>query len=245
MDSSLNLQINRATLPVQVADRIQDLIETEALHMGDRLPSERDLAERLGVSRPVIRESLQVLSERGLVRIKPGCGTFVQEPSTQHAADYLELYFKLRLCPGSLHEFFEMRQLLEVETAGLAAERAVSGDIAALDATIANMQSQKDSLAGFISADLEFHLGLAHAAHNEYLLMILGPLANIWSQVISISAKAPGAVQAGIDYHRDIITHITQHDVLGARESMRRHMYAALEFSEAAQQTEESSGYCI
>ncbi|MCE5259089.1 MAG: FadR family transcriptional regulator [Chloroflexi bacterium] len=245
MYKELDFSITRSTLPAQVADRIQDLIESEALHAGDKLPPERDLAERLGVSRPVIREALQVLLVRGLIAVKPGCGTYIKEPSAKNAADYLELYFKLQHCPGSLRDFYEVRQLLETEAAGLAAERATAEDLQALQTAIAVMQAKRESLSDFISADLEFHLALARAAHNEYLLMILGPLASIWSQVIAISAQAPGAVEAGISFHQVIMEHLVLQDITGARESMRLHMHAALDFSVAVQKADDASVCCI
>ncbi|MHB9032824.1 MAG: FadR/GntR family transcriptional regulator [Anaerolineae bacterium] len=245
MSADINLQLTRSTLPAQVADQIQDLIEMDALHTGDKLPPERDLAERLGVSRPVVREALQVLLVRGLVKIKPGSGTFVQSPSAQSAADYLELYFKLRHCPGSLREFFEMRQLLEVETAGLAAERATADDVAKLESCLVTMRSEQLSLANYIAADVTFHLALANAAHNEYLLMLLGPLASIWSHVISISTQAPGAIAGGIAFHEDILRHISSHDVKGAGDAMRAHMLAAFQFSIQAQKPDESGACCV
>lgn len=233
MDQRFEFSITRVKLPEQVADRIQGLIIADALHTGDKLPPERDLAERLGVSRPVIREALQVLSVRGLAQIKPGCGTYVQEPSAQVTAAHLELYFKLKHCPNSLRDFFEIRQLLEVEAAGLAAERASSEDIAMLQGSISDMAAHLESLTDYIKADLSFHLALARAAHNDFLLMLLGPISNLWSQAISISAKAPGALPAGLAHHQDILEHIACGDAPGARGAMTRHMSAAQEFTEA------------
>ena len=244
MTEQLDFTLTRSSLPAQVADRIQAMIESEALHAGDKLPPERDLAERLGVSRPVIREALQVLSVRGLVKIKPGCGTYVQEPSAKNAADYLELYFKLRHCPGSLHDFFEVRQLLEVEAAGLAAERATEDDLNVLQSAIVVMQASREPLSAFIEADVAFHLALAQAAHNDYLMMILGPLAAIWSQVIALSAGAPGAIETGISFHQAILEHLKQHDIEATRETMRRHMLAALQLSEAAQRADNTKVSC-
>lgn len=234
-DSQLDFHISRASLPAQVAERIQRLVESDALKTGDKLPAERDLAERLGVSRPVIREALQMLSERGLVKIKPGCGTYVQEPSATDAAEYLELYFKLRHCPGSLRDFFEMRELLEVATAGLAAERATEADLRTLEKSLRAMRGHDGSMHDYVSADLAFHLALAQAAHNDYLLMLLSPLANIWAEVISLSTQTPDAIQTGIAFHEELYTLILQRDAVGAREAMHRHMLAALALSEAAQ----------
>jgi GntR family transcriptional regulator, transcriptional repressor for pyruvate dehydrogenase complex len=239
MDQRFEFTISRVKLPEQVADRIQALIVADALHAGDKLPAERELAERLGVSRPVIREALQVLSVRGLAQIKPGCGTYVQEPSAQGTAAHLELYFQLKHCPNALRDFFEVRQLLEVESAGLAAERATPGDLAVLQNSIYKMAEHLDSLVEFIQADLDFHMLLASAAHNDYIHLLLGSISGLWSQAISLSAGAPGALPAGLAHHREIMQCVARGDAPGAREAMTSHMCAAREFIKATNQTDE------
>jgi len=239
MDQRFEFSITRVKLPEQVADRIQGLIIADALHTGDKLPPERDLAERLGVSRPVIREALQVLSVRGLAQIKPGCGTYVQGPSAQGTAAHLELYFKLKHCPNSLRDFFEIRRLLEVEAAGLAADRVTSDDIEELQGSITEMADHLDSLTDYIKADLSFHMALARAAHNDFILLLLGPISNLWSQAISISASAPGALPAGLAHHEDILQRIACGDAPGAREAMTRHMSDAQEFTDVARQVDQ------
>ena len=77
-----DFSLRRDKLYQQVADRIQQLIAEDALRPGDKLPGERELAERMGVSRTVVREAIRALSVRGLVKVKPGCGTYVQEVIT-------------------------------------------------------------------------------------------------------------------------------------------------------------------
>ena len=238
MDQRFDFNVSRAKLPEQVADRIQGLIVADALHAGDKLPSERDLAERLGVSRPVIREALQVLSVRGLAQIKPGCGTYVQEPSVQGTAAHLELYFKLKHCPNSLGDFFEIRRLLEVEAAGLAADRATPDDIEALQQNVAEMADNLESLPEYVKTDVSFHMALARAAHNDFMLMLIGTISNLLSQVISISARAPGAVPAGYAHHQDILRFILVGNASGARGAMALHMDSAQEFTEVTHQAD-------
>jgi GntR family transcriptional regulator, transcriptional repressor for pyruvate dehydrogenase complex len=239
MDQRFGFSVSRVKLPEQVADRIQGLIVADALHTGDKLPPERDLAVRLGVSRPVIREALQVLSARGLAHIKPGCGTFLQEPSAQDTAAHLELYFKLKHCPNSLNDFFEIRRLLEVEAAGLAADRATSEDIAILQGTITEMVDQLESLPDYIKADVSFHLALARAAHNDFMLILIGTISNLLSQTISISASAPRAMPAGLAHHQNIAKYIMDRNALGARDAMSLHMNAAQVFTVITHQTDQ------
>ena len=95
MDERFDFSLRRDKLYQQVADQIQELILTDSLRPGDRLPAERELAERMGVSRTVVREAFRVLCDRGLVKVKSGCGTYVQELSHKDAAASIELF------PGS------------------------------------------------------------------------------------------------------------------------------------------------
>ena len=90
MDEMFGFPLKRDKLYKQVADRIQHLITADSLRPGDKLPGERELAEQMGVSRTVIREAIRVLSDRGLVHVKSGCGTYVRELSHKDAAASFE-----------------------------------------------------------------------------------------------------------------------------------------------------------
>jgi len=115
MDGIFELSFRRARLYEQVTERIQNLIITESLRPGDKLPSERELAERLGVSRTAVREAIRALSVRGLVKVKPGCGTYTQEPTPENTTAPLELFLRLRCCPTSSENLYEVRRTIEVK----------------------------------------------------------------------------------------------------------------------------------
>ena len=91
MGELFSFDLQRDQLSMQVADRLQHLIVAESLKLGDQLPGERELAKRLGVSRTVVREALRVLADRGLLKVKQGCGTFVCDLSPKDAAAPIEL----------------------------------------------------------------------------------------------------------------------------------------------------------
>jgi GntR family transcriptional repressor for pyruvate dehydrogenase complex len=130
-------QIRRVRLRDQVAEMLLDMISSGDYGVGDRLPPERVLVEQLGVSRTVVREALNLLETRGLIRVEHGRGAIVSA-DTAHAL-HNDLGFLLRMEPSTLWELMEMRKALEVELAGLAAERATPEDIAVMRAVLDRM----------------------------------------------------------------------------------------------------------
>jgi GntR family transcriptional repressor for pyruvate dehydrogenase complex len=228
--------LQRDKLYQQVADQIEQLIADESLHPGDKLPGEREMAEGMGVSRTVVREAIRVLSVRGLIEVKTGCGTYVQEPSAKDAAASIERLLKLRQTSEPFTHIHEIRRMIEVETAGLAAERATDEDIARLQNTIEGMSAHRQDLDAYIEYDHAFHERLAEATHNSLFNVLLGPISDLLHQVILVSAQAPGAVDAGVTHHRNILKKVRQHDPKAAQQAMREHLAKARKLVEIAQQ---------
>jgi GntR family transcriptional repressor for pyruvate dehydrogenase complex len=218
------LSLHRARLYEQIADQIQDLIVARSLQPGDKLPSERELAEQLGISRTVVREAIRTLSVRGLVKVKPGCGTYVQALSPAAALASIELLLRLRHTPESLDNLYEIRRMVEIEIAGLAAERATKEDCAALEAAIDGMIANIDDPEPFTNHDMTFHSALAAATHNDFFSALLSPISNLWLEVILISYHAPGAAEEGLGHHRNILRWVKERDPEQARGAMRAHI---------------------
>jgi GntR family transcriptional repressor for pyruvate dehydrogenase complex len=236
MDEIFDISIRRDRLYEQVTERLQDLIVTESLRPGDKLPSERELAERLGVSRTVVREAIRVLSVRGLVKVKPGCGTYIQELSPKDAVAPIELFLKMRQTPGSVDNLYEIRRMIEVEIAGLAAERATKDDYAAMEAAIQGMIAHLDDPEQYTHYDLAFHEAVATATHNDLFRTLLSPIANLWLEVVLISVRVPGASQEGVSYHHQILRGIKARDPERARQAMRAHIHHSQSLVEAVRE---------
>jgi GntR family transcriptional repressor for pyruvate dehydrogenase complex len=230
-----DFSLQRDKLYKQVADQIEQLIAEESLRPGDKLPGEREMAGRMGVSRTVVREAIRVLGVRGLIVVKSGCGTYVQEPSTREAAASIERLLKLHQAGEPFVHIHEVRQTIEVETAGLAAERATDEDVARLQDTIDGMSASKHDLDAYIKYDHAFHEGLAEATHNSLFNVLLGPISDILQQVILISVQAPGALDAGLAHHQKILAQVRQRDPEAAKQAMREHLKEAKELVETAQ----------
>lgn len=224
MNELFGFSLDRDNLYKQVADRIQDLIVSESLHPGDKLPSERDLAEKMGVSRTVVREAIRVLGVRGLVETKSGCGTYVRALESRDISAPMELFFKLKLSPTPFRDVYEVRRMIEVEAAGLAAERGTCADYELMQKTIDELESRARDPDQFVQLDLEFHLALAAATHNAFFEMLLRPITDLWRTVIRMSYQIPGAVQDAVSYHANVLEQVKRRDPISARQAMLEHI---------------------
>ena len=224
MDKMFDFSLKRDKLPKQVADQLQRLILTDSLRPGDKLPGERELAERMGVSRTVVREAIRVLSDRGLVKVKSGCGTYVRQLSHKDAASSIELFLKQRHSSQSFQDVAEVRRMIEVEAAGLAAERASEKDCAAMEAAIQGMASATQDPNRYTEHDVAFHSAVVDATHNDLINVLLGPISDLLTEMVRVSLGAPRAVEEGLTHHRNILAQIRARDPTQARLAMRAHV---------------------
>ncbi|GAB4518008.1 MAG: FCD domain-containing protein [Roseibium sp.] len=158
---------------IAAVEQIEDLILKGVLRSGDRLPPERDLAEQMNVSRPVLRDALKLLEERRLVEARRGGGTFVADligPIFSEAISEL-----ISRHPSAKNDYFEFRRGIEGQAAALAAERAAPSDLARLEDIVSRMRDAHATgdLATESRLDAEFHHAVGEAAHNVVMLHTL------------------------------------------------------------------------
>jgi GntR family transcriptional regulator, transcriptional repressor for pyruvate dehydrogenase complex len=215
-------QIRRVKLKDQVADMLVDMILSGDYGAGDRLPPERILVEQLGVSRTVIREALNLLETRGLIRVEHGRGAIV----SADGADGLHnnLGFLLRMEPSTLWELMEMRKALEVEVAGLAAERSTTDDIAIMRVVLDRMRENINAPDGYVDADVEFHNLLARSARNRVFLMMIEPIVDLLLASRQLTGSKEANAKRALRAHEVILKKVEAKDVEGARIEMRKHM---------------------
>src|ERR1700688_4514027 len=157
--------VRTSRLYEQIVQQIEDSVLNGTLKPGDQLPAERELAQRLGVSRTAVREAVKALREKGLVEAYSGRGTFITDGTTHAARQSFDLMVKIGQQEGSGH-LAELRLILEPGIAAMAAMRIEEEHLAAMREAVPVMdRSQKDPEA-YIEADLDFHLALAEAAAN-------------------------------------------------------------------------------
>ncbi|HHY46859.1 MAG TPA: FadR family transcriptional regulator [Firmicutes bacterium] len=215
-------QIHSSTLCEAVVNQIHELILKGELKPGDRLPPERELAERLGVSRTVIREASRVLTENGLLMVKPGKGRFITAPNFRPLTQ--SVGFLMRAQNVTFKHLLTVRRLLEVGMAGLAAQHATMEDIQAIRDAYEKMESARDDTVAFVNADQSFHLAVAKATKNPLFMMLLDPIIDLIQEGRRMTHSVPGSIEASQRWHKMIYEAIARRDKQGAEQAMQGHL---------------------
>jgi DNA-binding FadR family transcriptional regulator len=224
-DSDLFSPVSLGRVSQVIVDQVRVLMHEGRLKPGDRLPSERDLCERFGVSRVTVREALRVLEASGLVEIRVGArgGAFVTTPSSARVGEGLADL--LKLSPLTASEVTEARMVFELGIVPIVVERATADDIAALKEICARQQAalKDDSYSMTLSA--EFHVRIAACTHNAAIEMLVqsfhGPLL---MSLREAQIAAPLMGHRGNKEHRGIVEAIERRDVSAASTIMRVHL---------------------
>jgi len=219
----------------RVAVQIEQRILDGELHSGDRLPTERELAEQFQVSRTAVREALKILAQKGLVDMRPGRGTIVIDGAHEALQHSLGLVMRLKLGEvGGSNNLVEVREILEVEIAALAAERASEQEIAAMQEAVRVMDESLNDADAFIAADNLFHEALAQATQNALILTLVKSIVNLLSEQRKQIFATRGAPQRGQVHHKSILASVMKHDPEAGRSAMRAHLRQVREDVEAS-----------
>ncbi|BBB64484.1 GntR family transcriptional regulator [Undibacterium sp. YM2] len=202
-----------------VADRIQALIAEENIAAGERLPSERDLATKLSVSRASLREALIALELGGVIEVRGGSGVYVSEvPEAQ--ANVPEAG------PGPF-EVLSARRLIEAEVAAIAARVATDSAVDEILKAVLEMEKHHANYSSNENADRNFHLAIARATGNSALV---GTVEYLWNQrgrlwhKLKEHFQTEDLRQETLTDHRNILEAIASHDPAAARKAMRAHL---------------------
>jgi len=195
-----------------------------AIVAGDRLPSERHLALEFGASRPMVREALRSLTERGLIRVEPARGAFVRGDSGSRPYPPLDLEYRRR--GTTARQLSEARSMLETEAVALASEHATAGDLAALEAALLRLEASATPLER-VRNDLAFHLALIAASHNPVIETMFSSILGLTVELMVRSAGDPDIVRQSNPYHRMAYEAIRDHDAAAARAAIRSHLSIA------------------
>lgn len=214
--------VRRERLSEQVIQQLVEEIVGGRWQASEALPTERELAQRFGVSVPVVRESMRALSAKGLVRVRHGVGAFVTTTDEWNSAEPLS--FLMRRERSTLLSVHEVRATLELEIAPLAAIHASDEQIDGLAAALDVMIVYHDHPAKHCSADLDFHLGLARATANPMFAVVLQPITALIQEGIIRGGGLSEARARGIREHQAIYESVRRHDPSAAREAMVEHM---------------------
>jgi len=217
---------------MQVVEQVQNLIRNGKLKTGDKLPPERILAERLGVSRPSVREGIVALEILGLVDSRGGKGNIIKNVVNTSIIDQSYRHLEEEESP---FELLEARKIIEVDVAGYAAQKAQAEDIASIRQSLDNMRKIVDHLSVSedyekgMEFDREFHINIARATRNTMLLRIVLHLLenlkeSLWIRLKERSWDIPGRPQRYLKEHEEILDAIEKKASAIARKKMYQHL---------------------
>ncbi|MGD0863369.1 MAG: FadR/GntR family transcriptional regulator [Candidatus Limnocylindrales bacterium] len=211
-------------LATEIARRILDYLLAGHLEPGERIPSERHLAEALGVGRSVVREALKSITLLGLLEVRPGDGTFLRQADSELLPHAIE--WGLLLGEQRVADLIEVRHHLEVLVAGLATDRATRDDLVMLRTYLENMRTASDT-ASFVSADLAFHMRMAEATANVVLLQIMASIRNLLRVWMERVRRSEADNTLSTSEHETILRALECGDAAAARTAMEIHMESA------------------
>lgn len=206
----------------EIVDQIQQQILSGALKPGDQIPAERDLAERFGVSRTAVREAIKSLTEKGLIEVFVGRGTFVTNLSTDRVVESITLL--LRNEQHNVASLQEARELLEVPTARLAASRRSDAHIARLRALASEMEEERSLSPRLVDGDTEFHVEVARATGNPILVLLSQTIVALLRSERLYREDFDGSLPAAFADHREIVDAIEDCDGDRASRAMTEHL---------------------
>lgn len=214
-------KIKKKTVSESIINQIKDMILNGSLQPGQRLPSERELAELLSVSRPSVREAMRSLQSLGIIDIRSGEGTFLNS-NVSILSDHFKMSYILK--KFNILELIEARKILEVEIAALAARHATQENKDMLEDIHNEITNTKGNLEAFLKADFSFHLAVAEAAQNSFLREMLNTTRDLLLEANIYVVKKPGQIETAITSHGNILKAILEGDAEKASKEMLYHL---------------------
>ncbi len=224
--------IEKTSVKDQTLEQLKNYILSGVVRLGERLPSERALADALGVGRYSVREALKVLEAVGLVESRVGEGTFLTTNTGANFGRILGLSFAT--WGGTIIELLDARKMIEVEAARAAAERATPGEIDDIERELKTMHANMDRVQAYLKADFNFHRRIGEASHNAIISQFVSNLVDLLEEVLreSHSDSLPAQAEGG-GTHQAIFDAIAMRDADAAGDLMRDH----IQFSSEVWQT--------
>jgi GntR family transcriptional repressor for pyruvate dehydrogenase complex len=221
-----------------VVEHVRRLIENGSLHPGDRLPAERDLAVQIEVSRPSLRSGLRTLQAMGVIEARQGSGTYIADGPPKLGDGPLR--FLAALHGFTRDEMFEARRVLEVGTAGLAAERATPQHIALIADEVTSMFASLNDPQTFLVHDLQFHRAVAAGSGNAVLATLIDTLAELVFGYRRTTVERARDLRESAELHHRIYKAIRDRNADEARHQMGEHLVMARQ-AQAAEEAPDSA----
>jgi GntR family transcriptional regulator, transcriptional repressor for pyruvate dehydrogenase complex len=211
--------VTRPRLYEQVAQQILDWVRESGLQVGDRLPPERELATRLGVSRATVSQALVAMEVVGVVAVRHGDGAVLVESSGTS-----KVVEALRRHAQRLPDIIEAREALESKLAGLAAVRRTEEDLTRIDEALAVMADDIEAGGRGVEGDELFHAAVTAAGHSALLQRLMGEISDLVRETRIESLSQPDRPAESLAGHRRIAAAIRDRDAAGAAAAMSDHV---------------------
>jgi DNA-binding FadR family transcriptional regulator len=197
-----------------ILDAIAGFIVERGLQPGDRLPPERELTERLKVSRPTVREALKRWAALGIVDMRVGSGTYLRVPVAPGAVHFA---VTVQFEHEHLQRTLELRRALETEAAALAASRATAADVAEIRKRLEHMEAMHERYGDAPEEDWEFHLSVYRAARNPLFVQLVGQLRTALHRFWEHPFDKSDFARRSFPMHRQLYEAIARRDADAAR----------------------------
>ena len=215
----------------QVFDQLRELIFRGEFKTGEKILTERELAEAFGVSRTSVRDAINKLVVMGLLEQRQGQGTFVRSPESREKSILATM---VESQGASITDLLEVRMGLECNAAAMAATRAVETDFQFMEKSIKEMQKEVDSGRLGTEADASFHMAIAYATNNPLQIFIMKNFYDFLFTGIKVNLEGlyeiPGNIDTILDQHKAIYRAIREHNPESAYRAMKRHIDFVYDF---------------
>lgn len=209
-------------LSEKIAAKLLSLIRERELRPGDKLPPERELATKMRVSRPSLREALRALSLMKVVEIRHGDGTYISSLSPQTLVEHLDFVFTLN--DSTFLELFETRKIIEVGIVALAAQLITDEEIETLEVCVTRSSEASHDPSTLLQLDLEIHQCIAQASHNQILIRFMQVINRLGLASRQRTVQLPGVPERSISDHQRIVAALKARDPEAARQAMLNHL---------------------
>ncbi|WP_426518836.1 FadR/GntR family transcriptional regulator [Diaminobutyricibacter sp. McL0618] len=208
----------------QLAEQMESMLMSPAYRHGEKLLPERALAEQFGVGRPLVREVLRRLQERGLITVVPGRGTFVRQPALTESGGSVDAIAKRgQITPRQL---IAARSMLESFAAFLAAQNRTEVDLERMRELLVAVESAS-SVSDVVRADVAFHEAVAIASNNPVIQIMFGSIRNLVEGIVIRSVSDAAVRHEGVPFHRTVFSAIEERNPEAARSAMLAHLDVA------------------
>jgi len=223
-----DFSLSRTNLSQQVADHLEEVIlSSPTSRVSEKLPSEMNLAKQYNVSRPIIREAMKLLQERGLITLKNGSGAYITRPETDTVLNAVSRIMQVDNI--SAEELTQMRGILELSSVDLAVQHITAEQLQEMREILTAFADATLPLKKRVSLDEAFHIAIAKAGGNNLMVMFITVLTSLLRDYMGKGILVGGGIEDAIKRHHEIFLALEKRDPKAAHQAMVDHLKVSSE----------------